>query len=91
MGIAQKVSREFADGVRSRGRSYFDKGKVTITSAKAGEIVVAKVRGTVPYRVKLRRAAAGCTPRVRACTSARRGNPASTSGRRSSRPMPGNS
>ncbi len=54
MGIAQKVARQFADGVRSRGRSYFDKGRVVVTSAKAGQIVVAKVRGTDAYKVKLR-------------------------------------
>jgi superfamily II DNA or RNA helicase len=54
MGIAQKVSRQFADGVRSRGRSYFDRGRVVVTSAKAGQIVVAKVRGTEAYKVKLR-------------------------------------
>jgi superfamily II DNA or RNA helicase len=65
MGIAQKVSRDFDDAVRSRGRSYFDKGRVQVTSAKAGEIVVAKVRGTESYRVKLRmrggRLHASCT------------------------------
>jgi superfamily II DNA or RNA helicase len=54
MGIAQRVARQFADGVRSRGRSYFDKGRVVVTSAKAGQIVVAKVRGTDAYKVKLR-------------------------------------
>ncbi|HEU5118810.1 MAG TPA: SWIM zinc finger family protein, partial [Isosphaeraceae bacterium] len=65
MGIAQKVSRDFADGVRARGQSYFAKGKVAITSARPGEIVVAKVRGTEPYKVKLRmrngRLHASCT------------------------------
>jgi superfamily II DNA or RNA helicase len=65
MGIAQKVARQFADGVRSRGRSYFDKGRVIITSAKAGQVVVAKVRGTESYKVKLRlkggRLHASCT------------------------------
>ncbi len=65
MGIAQKVSREFADGVRARGQSYFAKGRVAVTSAKAGEIVVAKVRGTEAYKVKLRvrgtRLHASCT------------------------------
>src|SRR3954447_6133158 len=65
MGIAQKVAREFADGVRARGQSYFDRGRVVITSAKAGEVVVAKVRGTESYRVKLRlrngRLHASCT------------------------------
>ena len=65
MGIAQKVAREFADGVRSRGQSYFAKGRVAITSAKAGEIVAAKVRGTETYKVKLRlrgnRLSASCT------------------------------
>lgn len=54
MGIAQKVARVFADGVRSRGRSYFDRGRVVVTTAKAGQIVVAKVRGTEAYKVKLR-------------------------------------
>ena len=53
-GLPRKSRRVFADGVRSRGRSYFDKGRVVITSAKAGQIVVAKVRGTDAYRVKLR-------------------------------------
>ena len=65
MGIAYRVAREFADGVRARGQSYFAKGRVVITSAKPGEIVVAKVRGTEPYRVKLRsrngRLLASCT------------------------------
>ena len=54
MGIAQKVSRQFTEGVRARGQLYFSKGKVTITSAKPGEVVVAKVRGTETYRVRLR-------------------------------------
>jgi hypothetical protein len=53
MGIAQKVSREFSDAVRARGQSYFAKGRVVITGATAGE-VVARVRGTVKYRVRLR-------------------------------------
>ncbi|MBX6312852.1 MAG: SWIM zinc finger family protein, partial [Isosphaeraceae bacterium] len=65
MGIAQKVSRHFAEGVRARGQSYFAKGRVAITSAKAGEIVAAKVRGSETYRVKLRirggRLHASCT------------------------------
>jgi superfamily II DNA or RNA helicase len=65
MGIAHKVAREFADGVRSRGQSYFAKGRVVITSAKTGEMVVAKVRGTESYKVKLRlrgnRLSASCT------------------------------
>src|SRR6478609_6992400 len=65
MGIAQKVSREFADGVRARGQSYFAKGRVQISSAKAGEVVVARVRGTETYKVKLRlrggRLYASCT------------------------------
>src|SRR3954465_9066330 len=65
MGIAQKVSREFADGVRARGQSYFAKGRVAISSAKAGEVVVARVRGTETYKVKLRlrggRLNASCT------------------------------
>lgn len=54
MGIAQKVSREFAEGVLARGQIYFSKGKVTITSSKPGEVVVAKVRGTETYKVRLR-------------------------------------
>ena len=45
MGIAQKVAREFSDAVRSRGQSYFAKGRVAITASSAGEIV-ARVRGT---------------------------------------------
>ena len=53
MGIAQKVSREFSDPVRSRGQSYFAKGRVAITAAKVGE-VIARVRGTAKYRVRLR-------------------------------------
>src|SRR3954468_6807036 len=53
MGIAQKLSREFSDAVRSRGQSYFAKGRVVITGATAGE-VVARVRGTAKYRVRLR-------------------------------------
>ena len=65
MGIAQKIAREFADGVRARGQSYFAKGRVAVTSAKAGEIVVARVRGTETYKVKLRlrggRLNASCT------------------------------
>jgi superfamily II DNA or RNA helicase len=65
MGIAQKVSRQFAEGVRARGQTYFARGKVAITSVKPGEIVVAKVRGTEPYKVRLRlrngRLYASCT------------------------------
>jgi len=53
MGIAQKISREFSDAVRSRGQSYFAKGRVVITGSTAGE-VVARVRGTNKYRVRLR-------------------------------------
>jgi len=53
MGIAQKVSRDFHDAVRSRGQSYFAKGRVVITGTTAGE-VVARVRGTAKYRVRLR-------------------------------------
>jgi superfamily II DNA or RNA helicase len=53
MGIAQKVSRDFNDAVRSRGQSYFAKGRVVITGATSGE-VVARVRGTAKYRVRLR-------------------------------------
>ncbi len=53
MGIAQKVSRVFIDAVRSRGQSYFAKGRVAVTSATAGE-VIARVRGTAKYRVRLR-------------------------------------
>lgn len=54
MGIAQRVARDFAEGVRARGQAYFEKGKVAITSARPGEVVVAKVRGTEPYKVRLR-------------------------------------
>src|SRR6516165_11649978 len=53
MGIAQKVARNFSDAVRSRGQSYFVKGRVTIMAARVGE-VVARVRGTSKYRVRLR-------------------------------------
>jgi superfamily II DNA or RNA helicase len=53
MGIAQKVARHFSDAVRSRGQSYFVKGRVTVMATKAGEIV-ARVRGTAKYRVRLR-------------------------------------
>src|SRR5271165_4867620 len=53
MGIAQKVARNFSDAVRSRGQSYFSKGRVTMMSAKPNE-VVAKVRGTTKYRVRVR-------------------------------------
>ena len=53
MGIAQKVAREFSDAVRSRGQSYFAKGRVAITASSAGE-VVARVRGTEKYKVRVR-------------------------------------
>ena len=53
MGIAQKVARNFSDAVRSRGQSYFSKGRVTLISAKPNEII-AKVRGTTKYRVRVR-------------------------------------
>jgi superfamily II DNA or RNA helicase len=53
MGIAQKVVRNFSDAVRSRGQSYFAKGRVTLMTARGGE-VVARVRGTSKYRVRLR-------------------------------------
>ena len=53
MGIAQKVSRVFSDAVRSRGQSYFAKGRVALTASKVGE-VIARVRGTAKYRVRLR-------------------------------------
>ncbi|WP_435008631.1 SNF2-related protein [Tundrisphaera lichenicola] len=53
MGIAQKLAREFSDAVRSRGQSYFAKGRVAITASSAGE-VVAKVKGTERYKVRLR-------------------------------------
>jgi superfamily II DNA or RNA helicase len=53
MGIAQKVARNFNDAVRSRGQSYFVKGRVTVMAARPGE-VVARVRGTSKYRVRLR-------------------------------------
>jgi superfamily II DNA or RNA helicase len=52
-GIAQKLARDFPDGVRSRGQSYFAKNRVAITAASPGE-VVARVRGTAKYRVRLR-------------------------------------
>jgi len=53
MGIAQKISRSFTDAVRSRGQSYFAKGRVIVSAAVAGE-VIAKVRWTAKYRVRLR-------------------------------------
>src|SRR5208283_4857363 len=53
MGIAQKVARNFSDAVRSRGQSYFSKGRVSLISGKPNE-VVAKVRGTTKYRVRVR-------------------------------------
>src|SRR5271156_5271719 len=53
MGIAQKVVQHFSDAVRSRGQSYFVKGRVTVMAARPGELV-AKVRGTSKYRVRLR-------------------------------------
>ena len=53
MGIAQKLAREFNEAVRSRGQSYFAKNRVAITAASAGE-VVARVKGTEKYKVRLR-------------------------------------
>ncbi len=53
MGIAQKVSRNFSDAVRSRGQSYFVKGRVSLMASRPGE-VVARVRGTAKYRVRVR-------------------------------------
>ncbi len=53
MGIAQKVSRNFSDAVRARGQSYFVKGRVTLMASRPGE-VVARVRGTAKYRVRVR-------------------------------------
>jgi uncharacterized Zn finger protein len=53
IGIAQKVARNFSDAVRSRGQSYFVKGRVTLVAARSGE-VVARVRGTAKYRVRVR-------------------------------------
>src|SRR5271166_2286794 len=53
MGISQKVARNFSDAVRSRGQSYFVKGRVTLMTARAGE-VIARVRGTSKYRVRMR-------------------------------------
>lgn len=53
MGIAQKVARNFSDAVRSRGQSYFSKGRVSLLSTKPNEIIT-KVRGTTKYRVRVR-------------------------------------
>jgi len=53
MGIAQKLVRNFNDAVRVRGQAYFAKGRVSLLAAKANE-VVARVRGTTKYRVRLR-------------------------------------
>ncbi|HEX8203344.1 MAG TPA: SNF2-related protein, partial [Isosphaeraceae bacterium] len=64
MGIAQKVARDFTEGVRSRGQSYYAKGRVVILAAAVDD-VTAKVRGTTHYRVRLRmrggRLLASCT------------------------------
>lgn len=54
IGISQRVVREFAEGVRARGQVYFATGKVSITSARAGQVVVARVQGSDVYRVRLR-------------------------------------
>ena len=48
-----KSSRNFSDAVRSRGQSYFVKGRVAVIATRPGE-VIAKVRGTTKYRVRLR-------------------------------------
>ena len=53
VGFAQKIAREFHDAVRSRGQSYFVKNRVAITASSPGE-VVARVKGTAKYRVRLR-------------------------------------
>ena len=53
MGITQKVAREFREAVRDRGLVYFNKGRVAITASSAGE-VVARVRGTEKYKVRVR-------------------------------------
>jgi uncharacterized Zn finger protein len=53
MGIAQKVARNFSEAVRARGQSYFVKGRVTLMASRPGE-VVARVRGTAKYRVRVR-------------------------------------
>src|SRR5262249_59890043 len=64
MGITQKVARHFSEAVRSRGQSYFAKGRVTVMTSRPGE-VVARVRGTAKYRVRVRlrgsRLLASCT------------------------------
>src|SRR5262249_60056475 len=53
MGIAKKVARNFIEAVRVRGQSYFVKGRATLMAARAAE-VVARVRGTAKYRVRVR-------------------------------------
>ena len=53
MGITQKVAREFREAVRDRGLVYFNKGRVAITASSPGE-VVARVRGTEKYKVRVR-------------------------------------
>jgi superfamily II DNA or RNA helicase len=53
-GVASKVARAFTDGVRDRGYAYFAKSRVVITQARPGDLVIAKVRGTETYRVRLR-------------------------------------
>jgi superfamily II DNA or RNA helicase len=53
MGIAQKVACEFSDAVRARGQSYLVKGRVSLIAA-APDALMARVRGTESYRVRLR-------------------------------------
>ena len=83
MGIAQKVSRDFSDAVRSRGQSYFAKGRVAITLGHGQRGRRAGPRdGQVPGPAPApRRQAARVVllPVLRAVRASR----ASTSGRRS--------
>ncbi|MDX2038182.1 MAG: SNF2-related protein [Isosphaeraceae bacterium] len=53
LGIAPRIAREFSDAVRSRGHAYFAKNRVAVTASSSTE-VVAKVRGTEKYRVRIR-------------------------------------
>ena len=89
MGIAQKVSRNFSDAVRSRGQSYFVKGRVTVMAARRRRGRGAGARdGEVP--------GAGAAARLEAAGLVHlpvfqpaRASRASTSGRRCSWPTRG--
>ncbi len=83
MGIAQKVSRDFSDAVRSRGQSYFAKGRVVVTAAVGGRgRRQGAGDGQVPGPAPAPRGASSTSP-APARTSRRPASRASTSGRRS--------